>query len=979
MKIQNYTYDKYLSNNKTLNQQQSFKAESQVKEAQSSLPTNNIIGTSLINSDLPVSYTKLGEFSIPGLKEKASVFKLSNGQKVVIAPKDGPTVIKTAYNVGSINEPDEIRGISHFIEHNLFNGSKNLAPREYTERIASLGAGTNADTSFATTNYYLDLQLIDENSLEEAIKLNSLLTQFPTFPTEQVEKEKGPVKSEIDMYKDIPSDVTKSQVLKDLFNIKTNSTDFVIGTKDNINALTRETILDYYNTWYTPDNAVTVITGDVDTEETMKLVSKYYNKKNDYSHINKRYTEPIQYNNQAQRKDIIMPNATSAHISMGFAIPEGTTKADLDKLDLLFALLSTSDSSLLRSLDATNSNISVEEPKIQNKPNGAKAKLIEVDTPEENVEEVLKILYEEITYIANNPPSAEKLEKIKQKQINMISSYSENSQMLNDVISTMALENNFNYWEDTIANIKSITPEDISAIARKILDLNKTAICISHAKTATASSILDSYNTSQTSSKIISFKSYEPTTNMQTSMPKYSGNDKQLVPETPHNLKKTTKTPSEKLIEKRSQVKEFRLNNNIETTIIPGNSVSRPLFMMEFNTDNLNSVSRSSLDVLTRLLNRGSAYRNIQEYNSIKTNKDFNFEINAGIDGIIVSGDFDEKGLSDALSLIKETLMSPNFTQEEFKQAKDYIKNIILSEEPNASDNLFREIFPNIKQYASQEQRLQELEALTLEDIKNLYSQIMSDSQVHASLIADIEQKPYLQDTFNNELSIGMGTYKPYSLQKTSSYNIYQPNTEPKILKKADERIQAEVVSAYTYPKTENIDDIAKIKALNTILGGSMSSRLFKRLREQDKLAYFTNSYTISNKNAGAILLNIETSTDPSNTQEGSPENITKALNGFNEIVNDLKSKNVSEEELQNAKAKLKTEILDRLEANADRIDFYGNKKDSFYGIKYNEELFKAIDRLTVDDIRAAANYVFKNPPVTSIVASQKTFDELNI
>ena len=113
------------------------------------LPSVYPTGLSQVNSNLPMAYTKIGEISVPGLKEKASIFKLANGQKVVIQPKDGPTYIKTTYNVGSLNETENIRGMSHYIEHNLFNGSKDLAPKEYDKRVSELGGSTNASTGFS--------------------------------------------------------------------------------------------------------------------------------------------------------------------------------------------------------------------------------------------------------------------------------------------------------------------------------------------------------------------------------------------------------------------------------------------------------------------------------------------------------------------------------------------------------------------------------------------------------------------------------------------------------------------------------------------------------------------------------------------------------------------------------------------------------------------------------------------------------------
>ena len=81
----------------------------------------------------PLAYKKLSEFNLP-FDRKASLYKFSNGQRVVIIPKEGETVLKTYVNTGSMNEPDNLRGISHYIEHNLFNGSEGLESGEFFKK-----------------------------------------------------------------------------------------------------------------------------------------------------------------------------------------------------------------------------------------------------------------------------------------------------------------------------------------------------------------------------------------------------------------------------------------------------------------------------------------------------------------------------------------------------------------------------------------------------------------------------------------------------------------------------------------------------------------------------------------------------------------------------------------------------------------------------------------------------------------------------
>ncbi len=911
----------------------------------SNLPSVHTIGQSQLNSNLPIGYTKIADIPIPGVKDPASVFKLANGQKVAILPKKGPTYVKTTYNVGSMNETENIRGISHFIEHNLFNGSKDLAPQEYDKRVSSLGGETNASTSFNQTDYYLSLQLLEDNSLEEAIKLNAMQTQFPTFPQEQLTKEKEPVKSEIDMYKDDAYDVSLCNVLKNLFGVNTNSTNFILGTKENINSFTRDQVNDYFNTWYTPDNAVTVITGDVNVDETINLVSKYFNKQNDYSKIHQRRNEPITYIDKTVRNDIIMPNSMSSNIIMGFAIPEGTSKEDCTKIDVLNSILMSANSSLSKALDKYGLFADFYTEEMQNKQNGAQAILCSVSLSEEQIEDVLKILYEEITKIANNPPSQEELNNIQRKKIYALNNSAEYSSGANSLLTSMLKKNDFNYINEEINRVASLTPKDIADTAKKFLDLNKTAISVAHSKEATPQSISNNYKTSNaTPAYNVSFGASS-------------------------NVKQSISSEIQK-------VKTFKLANNIETKIIPSSPTSKASFVMSFDSLELADTDLPTFQVLSLLLNRGNQYRDNDSIEQLKASKDYSLNFACLSTGIEVGADFYPQNMEEVMALMKETIMAPNFSQTEFERAKTIIKDIIASENQDAIDNLDHELFNGVKKYASKEERLQQIDKLTLADVQNLYLKIMNTSQVTAALSAPINENPQLQDIFHSSLSCGFPSFKPVNIPV---YNSYKPITEAKIVTAAEENSQASVSQAYTFKKTGNIEDTAKIKLLNIILGTGMSSRLFKDLRDNEKLAYSVHSNYDSDKDTGIIYLSIGTTTESPDPNEGSPENITKSLNGFDRNINLLKTTNVSQQELSNAKIALKTKILNGLESDKDKLYDFHSSTYSAYGLNYNISMLDAIDKITVDDIRATANYIFQNPPVTSIVASQNTLDTLGL
>ena len=132
-----------------------------------------------MNSAQPVPYRQVATFKIPYNHNEAKLYQLANGQKVIIMPKKGPTTINTYVKVGSMNEADDKRGISHFIEHNLFNGSSKLQPGEFVRRVNEIGGRYNASTGFATTNYYINM-----------LNIHSDMLLNPTFSQEMIEKER---------------------------------------------------------------------------------------------------------------------------------------------------------------------------------------------------------------------------------------------------------------------------------------------------------------------------------------------------------------------------------------------------------------------------------------------------------------------------------------------------------------------------------------------------------------------------------------------------------------------------------------------------------------------------------------------------------------------------------------------------------------------------------------------------------------------
>lgn len=415
----------------------------------------------------PMPYTKTGEMNFP-YDTKAYCYKLANGQKVIIVPQEGETVLRTYVNSGSMNEPDNLRGISHYIEHNLFNGSEGLEEGEFFKAVDKMGASTNASTGFAETNYYISSNLLNDADLENKIRLHASMLETPIFAIDKLEKEKGIVNSEINMILSKPENLAINKTLKNLYGIKSTSTDLIGGTTDNITNLTREDVVNYYNNNYFPANMVTVITGDVKPDETIQLISKYFTSKRQPNKA--RHFEPLIPTDKTVREDIISNKATGTTIVVGFNGPKSNDTREKIYISALSRLLSMSPTSRIdKNIKKYNAGSWIEKEKISTNPKDGTVVMLISECVDENSEDILKTIFTEIANIANNPPTDDEMQIIKKKMLYSYSNTFEKSFATNNLIGTSILENNEDYINSFEQIVKSMTAEDLVNTAKSIL------------------------------------------------------------------------------------------------------------------------------------------------------------------------------------------------------------------------------------------------------------------------------------------------------------------------------------------------------------------------------------------------------------------------------------------------------------------------------------------------------------------------------
>jgi zinc protease len=202
-------------------------------------------------------------------------FTLDNGMQVVVVTNRRAPVVShhVWYRVGSADSPLGKSGLAHFLEHLMFKGTDSLAPGEFSRIIARNGGNENAFTGPDYTGYF---QTIAKDRLELVMRMEADRMANLELDELEVLNERSVVLEERSQRVDNDPGARLSEQL--------NATQFyhhpyrmpVIGWRHEMASYTRADALDFYRTWYAPNNAVLIVAGDIDAAELRPLAEKYY-------------------------------------------------------------------------------------------------------------------------------------------------------------------------------------------------------------------------------------------------------------------------------------------------------------------------------------------------------------------------------------------------------------------------------------------------------------------------------------------------------------------------------------------------------------------------------------------------------------------------------------------------------------------------------------------------------------------------------
>ncbi len=433
------------------------------------------------------------EIKYPYLTRPVEIYERQNGHKIVLAHKEGGLVnISSWVKTGSINENDENNGISHFLEHLMFKGTHKHKAGYFDRTLESKGAIVNAATWKDYTFYYVTLpQGHDGAYFKEAIELHADMMLDPVIPEDEIgpaftlgddsvsqKRERHVVIEEIRMRQDQPWTKVYNSTNNNMYTKHPYKRD-VIGYPETIASISRETILDYYRTHYTPNNITTIVVGDFNHEEVLKKVCEEFDFKGRENYQN----PPFELDKPVHEAKYI---ELKGKINTGFAItgwlgPVARDVKDNIGLEMLAVILGEGQSSrLYQNLieKAKDPIFNVVATDFYNFRDGGNF-FVQANFKADKKEEALSLIKSEMDKILNNDITEQEFLKAKKK---LKVRFAEGAETVSDIAENigyyMTVCNDLDLAENYLQDLENFTLEELNSAANKYLKLENSVTTV---------------------------------------------------------------------------------------------------------------------------------------------------------------------------------------------------------------------------------------------------------------------------------------------------------------------------------------------------------------------------------------------------------------------------------------------------------------------------------------------------------------------
>ncbi len=862
---------------------------------------------------------------------------LDNGLRVIYAPlRQAPVVhLRVFYHVGSKDERPDRQGFAHMFEHMMFRGSAHVKPEEHMKLIGKVGGSSNAFTSFDQTVY---VNTLPSNQLElamylEADRMASFKVNDEIYRTERNVVNEERRMRENQPYGTVFQDALKQAITRHPYRWTP------IGEAEHLAAARVEELQDFFNTYYVPNNAVLVIAGDIDVENTRPLVRKYFGWIPRGADVVRDYPmEP----EQAEPKRIELTVAAPLPVvGIGYRLP-GYRSDDHYALSLLGTILGGGESSrLYRTLvssanpllmQAGAGNLQLEDMGIF----GVGGAVLMGKSPEA----VEKALNAAIADVVASGVTQEELDKAKtQARVGMIHARETADRVASLLSEEAVLGGDAGRVNTALAKLDAITIQDVQAVARKYLQPNQAMIL--HVKPNLLGMIAKPPAAKPADAPVA--PSTRPVAARQVSFPAGWPAEPPLASaQIPATFAKGTE----------------RMVNGVKVIVMPDHRLPTVSWTLAIRGgSHVEPAGKEGLGNLTaQLMRRGAGDLSYAQLNEDLESRGIDIGVGDGGDNIGVSGNCTTGQLDHAMMRMRDVLLRPALPEDELARLKTQTLSAlkIQQENPQAvgrwevSSALFgTSPFGRHATPAS-------IASITIDDVRAYYQRMYRPNDAILVISGDLTVEK------GAELAARLlDGWQPAELPK-ADYTLPAATAQRRIiLVDRPDGKQSSIqmgIRAYTIQSDEKFAG----SLASQILTAGIDSRLGRYVRAEKGLAYGVHGAFSPSRQVGVFTGSTDTSLETTGA----------AIEAMFKVFNDMRSAEVTASELSEAKTRVAGSMVLGMQTIASQANRRVEQILNDYPIDYYDQYPARIAAVTARQIQdVMTKYVRDDQMVIVVVA----------
>lgn len=398
------------------------------------------------------------------LKSNATLYSLPCGMRIILLEKHAnPMIACMIYvNAGSKYETDSNNGVTHFLEHLLFDGTKTKSRTDITEGIKSKGGYINAFTRKELTCYMV---LMPKEFIEDGLDVQSDMLFNSIFPDTELAKERKIVIEEIKKDEDnIDYQVEKffdAEVYKG-----TSYARPVLGNENTISTISKEEIIKYYHTYYEPSNMIALVIGDFQTEEMKKLLEKYFGGKTAHPvSLAKQVGWAPPSVKEVKYKEVQTQNT---YVNVCLGAPRYDSP-DYFSFDMLTQILNSGETSPLYKVlkEGTDPKATEVSANLETQKEFSSLNIAVITDSPDKVDKILQSTVDVLMSLGQKPPEKEELDRVLVSSKTHRYYQEEKLHFYGMMVAPVLVTSGWEFWDNYIDNLEKVTPQMVQAVAKK--------------------------------------------------------------------------------------------------------------------------------------------------------------------------------------------------------------------------------------------------------------------------------------------------------------------------------------------------------------------------------------------------------------------------------------------------------------------------------------------------------------------------------